>query len=254
MRLQYCSLAWLAAVICVIAGLPFAAADDAPGFVRMTDYQPNEIHPTAFLRATADSEKVDCVTVECGEDKSCLPANSCSVPDDDCSDDDCSEGDCSEGACDADNDGCDADNDGCDADNDGCDADDDSCDANSRGCGCGCPGKTNGCWLGKLFGGAKSRCSCYSCDYCGKRSGASGHGVPFFGCYQVTYSHQPAYADTRDGQAWGAQGYGMPVTVPTAPIVRYSYNYSHGTPASRLTPLSTYNPATSPKQLFLQSW
>ena len=228
MRLQYCSLAWLAAVICVIAGLPFAAADDAPGFVRMTDYQPTEIHPTAFLRATADSENVDCVTVECGEDKSCVPANSCSVPDDECS-----EGDCREGSC---------------------DADDDSCDANSRGCGCGCPGKTNGSLLGKIFGGAKSRCSCYSCDYCGKRSGASGHEVPFFGCYQVTYSHQPAYADTRDGLAWGAQGYGMPVTVPTAPIVRYSYNYSHGTPASRLTPLSTYNPATSPKQLFLQSW
>jgi hypothetical protein len=228
MRIQCCSQTWLAAAICVIAGLPFAAADDTPGVVRMTDYQSTQIRPIGFFTATADSENVDCVTIKCGEDECCSPVNSCSVPDNKCC-----EGDCREGRC---------------------DTDVDTCNVNCSGCGCGCSGKNNSCLLEKIFGGPKSRCSCYSCDYCGKRSEARGHGAPFCGKYQITYSHQPAYADTRDGLAWGAQGYGMPVTVPTAPVVRYSYNYSHGTPASRLTPLSTYNPATSPKQLFLQSW
>jgi len=120
-----------------------------------------------------------------------------------------------------------------------------------------------------MFGGSKSRCSCDSCDYCGKGksgtlfdvlfgcmtpSGDCNQGAALIGKYQITYANQPSYADARDGLAWGAQGYGMPITVPTAPVVRYSYNYSHGTPASRLTPLSTYNPATSPQQLYLQSW
>jgi len=78
--------------------------------------------------------------------------------------------------------------------------------------------------------------------------------IPHCGCYHITYAHDPRYSDARDHQAWAAQGYGMPMTVPTAPIVRYSYNYSHGTPASRLTPTSTYNPVTSPRSLFHQSW
>ena len=85
-------------------------------------------------------------------------------------------------------------------------------------------------------------------------SGDCNQGAALFGKYQITYANRPAWADARDGQAWAAQGYGMPVTVPAAPVVRYSYNYSHGTPASRLTPLSTYNPSTSPQPLFLQSW
>lgn len=140
----------------------------------------------------------------------------------------------------------------------------------STGCGCGCPG--NGCntgCLGRMFGGRAASCSCDVCDYCGKGqgatlfdrlfgcmtpSGACAQGAPLLGKYQITYAHQPDWADPRDSQAWAAQGYGMPITVPTAPVVRFTYNYSHGTPASRLTPLSTYNPATAPKSLYLQSW
>ena len=121
------------------------------------------------------------------------------------------------------------------------------------GCGCGCRGNDGG-WC--LFRSAKSRCSCYSCSYCGKgcNGSASREGVALFGKYQITYASQPSYADPRDNKAWAAPGYGMPMTVPTAPLVRYSYNYSHGTPASRLTRLSTYNPSTSPQPLFLRSW
>lgn len=85
-------------------------------------------------------------------------------------------------------------------------------------------------------------------------SGCCGQGCPPVGKYQITYADDPAYADPRDGQLYGAQGYGVPVTVPTAPNVRFAYNYSWGTPASRLTPLSTYNPQTSPQPLYHQSW
>jgi len=85
-------------------------------------------------------------------------------------------------------------------------------------------------------------------------SGSGGQGTAPVGKYRITYADQPDYADSRDGQLYGVQGYGMPMTVPTAPTVRYAYNYSWGTPASRLTPLSTYNPQTSPQHLLHRSW
>ncbi len=85
-------------------------------------------------------------------------------------------------------------------------------------------------------------------------SGSCGQGTPPVGKYRVTYADQPDYADARDGQLYGVQGYGMPMTVPTAPTVRYAYNYSWGTPASRLTPLSTYNPQTSPQHPLHRTW
>ena len=239
MRIQCCSPFWLATVICMVAGLPFAAADEAPGVVRMTNYQPTQIQPTGFFSVILEPVNDECGTVGCGESDCCpVPETACDQtcevkPGQSCTDAGCSTG----------------------------------CDSGG-GCGCGCSGTENASLLGRLFGGPKTRCNCSSCGYCGKGSatlsnamfgcmtpsGASGQGAPLFGKYQITYSNRPAYADTRDGKAWAAQGYGMPVTIPTAPVVRYSYNYSQGTPASRLTPLSTYNPSTSPQELFLQSW
>lgn len=71
---------------------------------------------------------------------------------------------------------------------------------------------------------------------------------PPFGKYHVTYANDPGYADSRDGQVYGAQGYGTHMNVPLAPNVRQSYNYSWGTPASRITPIGHYagpGPATA---------
>ncbi|MBS0203942.1 MAG: hypothetical protein JSS49_13640 [Planctomycetes bacterium] len=69
-------------------------------------------------------------------------------------------------------------------------------------------------------------------------TGAGGAGVPIVGKYSRVYPQDPYYFDQRDGQAWGAQGYGMPMAVPLAPVVGHAYNYSWGSPSSRLTPIS----------------
>jgi len=69
-------------------------------------------------------------------------------------------------------------------------------------------------------------------------TGAGGAGVPFAGKYSRVYPQDPYYFDQRDGQAWGAQGYGVPIAVPLAPVVGHTYNYGWGTPSSRLTPVS----------------
>lgn len=73
-------------------------------------------------------------------------------------------------------------------------------------------------------------------------SGNGGAGAPFAGCYSRVYPQDPNYFDQRDGQIWGAQGYGVPIAVPLAPVVGHQYNYSWGTPASRLTPISHIAP------------
>ena len=69
-------------------------------------------------------------------------------------------------------------------------------------------------------------------------TGAGGAGVPFAGKYARVYPQDPHYFDQRDGQAWGAQPYGIPIAVPLAPTVGHAYNYGWGTPSSRLTPIS----------------
>ena len=69
-------------------------------------------------------------------------------------------------------------------------------------------------------------------------TGCCGEGCPLVGRYHMTYAADPGYADARDGKLYSAQGYGVPVTVPLAPNVRHTYNYSWGIPASRLTPIS----------------
>lgn len=65
-----------------------------------------------------------------------------------------------------------------------------------------------------------------------------GNRPALFGIYGVTYPVTPYRVDPRDTRVYSAQGYGMPMAVPLAPNVRYSYNYSSGIPSSRLTPIS----------------
>ena len=73
--------------------------------------------------------------------------------------------------------------------------------------------------------------------------GNGGAGAPPFGCYQLVYPVAPDYADPHDvQQLYGAQGYGVPVSVPLAPTVRHTMNYSTGMPASRVTPISNVIP------------
>jgi hypothetical protein len=74
------------------------------------------------------------------------------------------------------------------------------------------------------------------------------------GSYHRVYAHDPSYFDSRDGQLYGAQGYGMPITVPLAPNVHHTYNYSAGLPASRVTHIGNYNPVTAPAPYWHQSW
>jgi hypothetical protein len=50
------------------------------------------------------------------------------------------------------------------------------------------------------------------------------------------------YIDPRDTQAYAAEGYGVTMSVPMPPVVRYQYNYGWGVPSSRLTRIdSTYD-------------
>jgi hypothetical protein len=73
-------------------------------------------------------------------------------------------------------------------------------------------------------------------------TGNGGAGAPFMGRYARVYPQDPSYFDGRDGQLWAAQGYGVPVAVPLAPVVGHQYNYSWGVPSSRLTPISRLAP------------
>jgi len=72
--------------------------------------------------------------------------------------------------------------------------------------------------------------------------GNGGEGVPPFGCYHLVYAANPDYSDPRDSQLYAAQGYGVPISVPLAPTVRHTMNYSTGMPSSRLTPISNVVP------------
>jgi hypothetical protein len=112
------------------------------------------------------------------------------------------------------------------------------------------PGCPNGdCW-GDGTGKWKSH-GYYSngfCDYFKCKfgyffpTGCGGAGCPPLGKYARVYPQNPNYFDHRDGQIWAAQGYGVPIATPLAPVVGHQYNYSWGTPASRLTPISRIAP------------
>lgn len=109
-------------------------------------------------------------------------------------------------------------------------------------------GRWNGCDDGYCDGNCHSGCSHEAmCDYFRCKfgyfipTGAGGQGLPWAGHYSRVYPQDPYYRDARDGQAWAAQGYGVPIAVPLAPVVGHAYDYSWGVPSSRLTPIS--NPA-----------
>jgi hypothetical protein len=59
------------------------------------------------------------------------------------------------------------------------------------------------------------------------------------------------YCDPRDLRVYSAQGYGVPVTVPLAPVCR-QYNYGWGIPSSRLSQAGSYA-AWHPDQPYSQS-
>lgn len=117
-------------------------------------------------------------------------------------------------------------------------------------------GYGHGGWLGDGWSG--SDCEDGSCYRSGKKqavleyfkckfgflfpTGCGGYGCPPIGKYARVYPQDPSYFDQRDGQTWGAAGYGVPIAVPLAPVVSHQYNYSWGTPASRLTPISRLAP------------
>lgn len=73
-------------------------------------------------------------------------------------------------------------------------------------------------------------------------TGGDGHGVPLCHHYGMDYAVNPEYFDRRDGRLFAAQGYGIPMAVPLAPNVGYTYNYGWGIPSSRLTPVSRFVP------------
>ncbi len=68
-------------------------------------------------------------------------------------------------------------------------------------------------------------------------TGCGGAGCPPFGLYHRAYAALPEYLDGRDAKLYAAQGYGVPMAVPLAPNVWYTYNYGWGVPSSRLTPV-----------------
>ncbi|MCA9055993.1 MAG: hypothetical protein KDA75_19305 [Planctomycetaceae bacterium] len=63
-------------------------------------------------------------------------------------------------------------------------------------------------------------------------------GVPPCGHYSIVYPVDPWYGDARDAGVYGAEGYGGPMSVPLAPVIRHTFNYGWGVPSSRLTPVS----------------
>ena len=69
-------------------------------------------------------------------------------------------------------------------------------------------------------------------------TGGGGQGLPWVGHYARVYPVNPYYNDSRDGQVWAAQGYGIPISVPLAPVVGHTYEYGWGVPSSRLVPVS----------------
>jgi hypothetical protein len=105
-------------------------------------------------------------------------------------------------------------------------------------------GPTGGSWGDKCAGmfhnmGEKFCKGLSKFDKClGKGPTGTNGGQPLFGHYKVVYPVNPWYFDGRDGQAYAAEGYGGPVSVPLAPVVNQQYNYGWGIPSSRITPIS----------------
>jgi len=58
------------------------------------------------------------------------------------------------------------------------------------------------------------------------------------GRYTIAYPVNMQHFDSRDGRIYAAQGWGVPMAVPMAPNVEYTYNLGWGVPSSRLTRMS----------------
>ncbi len=108
-----------------------------------------------------------------------------------------------------------------------------------------------GCWLddqADMFFARNKQNSDIFCDHIhGKFAyftpmGNGGEGAPPFGHYNLVYAANPSYFDPRDSNQYAAPGWGAPMAVPLAPMVRHTMNYSSGMPASRLTPISNVLP------------
>ena len=66
--------------------------------------------------------------------------------------------------------------------------------------------------------------------------------------HEAVYAADPNYYDPRDAQVYSAEGYGIPVAVPLAPVVKQQMNYGWGVPSSRMTTVGAtyqrYNPGS----------
>ena len=81
--------------------------------------------------------------------------------------------------------------------------------------------------------GSRYRCRNYHPRVYGASGYYAGPGVSI-------YPGMGYYYDVRDTRTYAAQGYNVPVTVPTAPITR-TYNYGWGIPSTRLSPIGSYS-------------
>ncbi len=81
----------------------------------------------------------------------------------------------------------------------------------------------------------------HQCEQC-KREQGNGRTGRRSDSYSVVYAVNPAYSDARDSKVYAAEGYGVPMAVPLAPVVGHTYNYGWGIPSSRRTPVSRFVP------------
>lgn len=72
-------------------------------------------------------------------------------------------------------------------------------------------------------------------------TGGDGKGLPPFGHYGGVYAVDAGHSHPSDrGSLYATEAYNVPVSVPIAPNVHKQWNYSWGTPSSRITPISNY--------------
>lgn len=80
--------------------------------------------------------------------------------------------------------------------------------------------------------------------YCGPLT-VGYHLIPHSYCAPA----DPGWRDPRDRVAYSDVGYGVPMSVPLAPVVKHSYNYGWGVASSRMTRVnSTYD------KMYPQTW
>lgn len=114
----------------------------------------------------------------------------------------------------------------------------DPCDQGHCGHGL-CRGLCHGCGAhGLCLGGLCSHCAyLHPCALLQSLKHYCGPGLLPVGAYCRATPMNVNYFDVRDARVYAAQGFGIPVAVPLAPQVDFTYNYGWGIPASRLTPI-----------------